>query len=117
MVRNRRVHKQNQRMVGHFQLLWETGFILASKPKALKEKLKVWSRSDQANLGAKRRNLLKELAVFDEASKGRALTEEEDEVTRKNSRLLEFEELLKYEEISWRQKSRSLWLKNGEQEH
>ena len=57
MVRNRWVHKQNQRMVGHFQLLWETGFILASKPKALKEKLKVWSRSDQANLGAKRRNL------------------------------------------------------------
>ena len=46
-------------------------------------------------------NLLKELAVFDEASKGRALTEEEDEVTRKNSRLLEFEELLKYEEIAW----------------
>ena len=32
-------------------------FILASKLKALKEKLKVWSRSDQANLGAKRRNL------------------------------------------------------------
>ena len=32
-------------------------------------------------------------------SKGRALTE--DEVTMKNCRLLEFEELLKYEEIAW----------------
>lgn len=57
-------------------------------------------------------NLLKELAIFDEVSKGRSLTK--DEETRKNSKLQEFEESLKHEEISWRQKSRSLWLKEGD---
>lgn len=87
-------------------------FILASKLKALKGKLKLWSICDQGNLESKKRNILKELAIFDEVSKGKKLTTEE--VTRKNFGLLEYEELLKYEEISWRLKSRSLWLKDGD---
>ncbi|WMV54522.1 hypothetical protein MTR67_047907 [Solanum verrucosum] len=42
----------------------------------------------------------------------RRLTEEERE--RRATSLLEYEELIRNEEISWRQKSRSLWLKEGD---
>ncbi|KAG5586475.1 hypothetical protein H5410_046909 [Solanum commersonii] len=67
------------------------------------------SSCEQGNLGSKRRVLLKKLSEFDEIMKGRGLSEWE--ISSKNSTLLEYEELLKNEEISWRQKSRSLWLK------
>lgn len=67
--------------------------------------------SEQGNLGSKMRVLLKKLSKFDEIMKGRVLSEWE--ISSKNSTLLEYEELLKNEEISWRQKSRSLWLKEG----
>ncbi|KAG5576140.1 hypothetical protein H5410_056274 [Solanum commersonii] len=42
----------------------------------------------------------------------RRLTKEETE--RRATSLLEYEELIRNEEISWRQKSRSLWLKEGD---
>ncbi|WMV42289.1 hypothetical protein MTR67_035674 [Solanum verrucosum] len=68
-------------------------FILASKLKALKTKLKDWSMSEQGNLGSKMRVLLKKLSKFDEIMKGRGLSEWE--ISSKNSTLLEYEELLK----------------------
>uniref|UniRef100_A0A1S3X514 Reverse transcriptase domain-containing protein n=1 Tax=Nicotiana tabacum TaxID=4097 RepID=A0A1S3X514_TOBAC len=52
------------------------------------------------------------LAGFETTQQLRALTEEES--VRKAATLMEIEEQLKNEEIVWRQKSRVLWLKEGD---
>nr|XP_033508775.1 uncharacterized protein LOC117273689 [Nicotiana tomentosiformis] len=81
-------------------------FILACKLKALKSKLKEWSRSETGNLGYQRKKLLSQMAELDEVLGDRILTEEE--TIKKTALFMEYEELIKNEEISWRQKSRAL---------
>ncbi|WMV13881.1 hypothetical protein MTR67_007266 [Solanum verrucosum] len=87
-------------------------YILASKLKALKHKLKEWSRSEQGNLGQQRKSLLEKLAAMENIATDRGLTE--DEATEKARLLLNLEDLIKNEEIYWRQRSRSIWLKEGD---
>ncbi|XP_060211901.1 uncharacterized protein LOC132639474 [Lycium barbarum] len=87
-------------------------YILACKLKALKSNLKTWSRSEDGNLGSKRRSLVGQMAEMDVVLEERVLTEEES--IKKVTLLIEYKELVKNEEISWRQKSRSLWLKEGD---
>ncbi|KAG5619805.1 hypothetical protein H5410_005023 [Solanum commersonii] len=87
-------------------------YVLASKLKALKHKLKEWSRSEQGNLGQQRKNVLEKLATLDNIAIARGLTVEES--MEKASLIMNFEQLIKNEEILWRQRSRSLWLKEGD---
>ncbi|WMV40394.1 hypothetical protein MTR67_033779 [Solanum verrucosum] len=87
-------------------------YILASKLKALKHKLKEWSRSEQGKLGQQRKSLLEKLAAMENIATDRGLTE--DEATEKVRLLLNLEDLIKNEEIYWRQRSRSIWLKEGD---
>nr|XP_009804761.1 PREDICTED: uncharacterized protein LOC104249929 [Nicotiana sylvestris] len=95
-----------------FEFSGKPDYILACKLKALKGKLKEWSRSSQGNLALQKTNLLSQIAAFDSIQDIRALTE--DESVKKTSLLMEYEEHIKNEEIAWRQRSRALWLKEGD---
>ncbi|KAG5576279.1 hypothetical protein H5410_056413 [Solanum commersonii] len=68
-------------------------YILASKLKALKHKLKEWGRSEQGNLGQQRKSLLEKLAAMENIATDRGLTE--DEETEKARLLLNLEDLIK----------------------
>jgi len=86
-------------------------FVLSCKLKALKHKLKDWSRSEAGNLVIQRKQTLEQLAEMDMILEYRPLTEEES--AKKADLTLELEGLIKNEEVAWRQKSRALWLKEG----
>uniref|UniRef100_A0A0V0HVN8 Putative ovule protein n=1 Tax=Solanum chacoense TaxID=4108 RepID=A0A0V0HVN8_SOLCH len=87
-------------------------YILACKLKALKGKLKEWSKEEKGNLLLERSILLNKMATLDSIIDNRALTGEE--AALKAITLLEYEELLENEETAWRQRSRILWLKEGD---
>lgn len=95
----------------NFNFSGKPDYILACKLKALKCKLKDWSKEVQGNLSSQKKLLLGKLADLDAVLEARILTEVENE--RKSALFLEYEELLKKEEIAWRQRSRTLWLKEG----
>ncbi|KAH0747437.1 hypothetical protein KY285_009094 [Solanum tuberosum] len=71
--------------------------ILASKLKALKHKLKEWSRSEQGNLGQQRKSLLEKLTAMENTATDKGLTE--NEATEKARLLLNLKDLIKNEEI------------------
>nr|XP_009767855.1 PREDICTED: uncharacterized protein LOC104218933 [Nicotiana sylvestris]XP_016468821.1 PREDICTED: uncharacterized protein LOC107791296 [Nicotiana tabacum] len=87
-------------------------FILAFKLKTLKGKLKEWSRTLQGNLELQKTNVLNQLAQLEEIHDQRPLNEEE--IYAKTALAMEFEDIAKHEKAAWRQRSRALWLKQGD---
>jgi hypothetical protein len=90
-------------------------FILANKLKALKSDLKKWNEEVFGDIGKKKKELLEGIQELELIEECRCL--EEDEKVRKVDMSRELEKTLLFEEMSWRQKSRALWLKEGGQEH
>ena len=87
-------------------------FILASELKALKAYLRSWNEQKFGNVEAHKKALLDELHVLDGLEEERALVVEEN--LSKIMVISELEKATLWEEIGWRQKSKALWLKEGD---
>lgn len=87
-------------------------FIMANKLKALKVDLKKWNETVFGHITIQKNQMwavLSELEVLEESR-----SQSDEEKGRKELTLIGLEKLILMEEISWRQKSRALWLKKGD---
>jgi hypothetical protein len=86
--------------------------VLARKLKALKEDLKRWNYHVFGNVNVKQQQLFCELEVLNSKEMQGGLSSTERDL--RGSLLLELDKLAHFEKTSWRQKSRVLWLKEGD---
>ncbi|KAG5618937.1 hypothetical protein H5410_018761 [Solanum commersonii] len=87
-------------------------FILYQKLRYLKKDISNWNREIFGKIDTNRNRALEELIAIEHASENRAHSPEEK--SKVLCLKLELQKLAKIEEVSWRQKSRCLWLKEGD---
>ena len=88
------------------------GFILAKKLKDLKADLKKWNKEEFGNLAFRKKKLLTEMMGLHvkEELLGLSNKDQIHHIQLKG----DIEQLASFEEISWRQKSRALYVKEGD---
>ena len=101
------------------RLWWESysidgtpNFVFATKLKALKADLKNWNEVEFGNISWQKKQLQEVLRELDEVADSRPLSVEEK--GRRELTSVGLDKVMLMEEISWRQKSRALWLKEGD---
>lgn len=82
------------------------------KLKLLKSKLTEWNIAYGGNLKKKKTIQLNQINSFDVLQEQRPLNE--NELLERASLHMEFQDLAKNKEISWRKRSRTSWLKQGD---
>ena len=87
-------------------------FVFAKKMKVLKEDIIQWNRLEFGHVGRKKSQLLETLKSLD-AKEGEIGLSDVETCERELARF-EVENLISLEEISWRQKFRMLWIKEGD---
>ena len=87
-------------------------YILAQKLKALNADLKKWNREVFSDLAFRKKNLLTKLMGLDAREESVGLSNEDQH--RRIQLKGDIEHLASLEEISWRQKSRALFVKEGD---
>lgn len=87
-------------------------FVLSQKLRCLKKDITDWNRETYGKLETRKSKALDELMAIEQASENRLTTQAEKEKIL--SLKMELLQIAKAEEVSWRQKSRCLWLKEGD---
>ena len=86
-----------------------TSFLMMEKLKPLKVNLRHWNRESFGRVEERNKLALKTVAQCDAVESQRVLSIEEKE--KKVKAFEEFKRWVFMEELSWRQKSREIWLK------
>ena len=94
------------------QVSGTASYILSEKLKALKQILKKWNTEVFGQFTVKKQEAWNSLEFWDKEERVRELSLEEEE-TRKEAREM-YKKWVLLEEMSWRQKFREIWLKEGD---
>jgi hypothetical protein len=97
---------------GSFQFFGSASYVMAKKLRALKWEIKRWNLEEFGDVRERNKARCEELKSLDCTEEGGQLSEEEK--VRRSQLSRELEASLLQEEISWRQKSRVRWLKEGD---
>jgi hypothetical protein len=104
--------EQLKRWWGSYIYEGTSSHVLAQKLKALKVDLKKWNEEVFGNVGMQKKEMEKGLCELDMIAEERPLSE--DETIKKEEYSRSLEQSIYLEGVSWRQKSRALWFKEGD---